>query len=78
MAIAQESVERKYVGIVTGIMYTASFTGSIISPALVGMLIETIGIVPSMLYGASIPTILYSFIVLTCKDLRDVSNKDHN
>ena len=78
MAIAQESVERKYVGIVTGIMYTASLTGSIISPALVGVLIETIGIVPSMLYGASIPTILYSFIVLTCKDSRDVSNKDHN
>jgi predicted MFS family arabinose efflux permease len=64
MAMAQESVRPEYVGTATGLIYGASFIGSVLSPALVGMLIESIGIIPSMLYGVSMPIVLYSLVIL--------------
>lgn len=66
LALAQDTI--KMVGTVTGLVQSGAVLGYVLSPILVAIAIGFLGISSAMIYGVSLPLLLYSIITLGYKE----------
>jgi len=66
LAFAQETVET--VGTVTGLVQNGAILGGIPGPIIIAVAIDLLGMPSAMICGVSLPLIVYSVIILGCKE----------
>jgi len=64
ITLAQETVETAMAGAVTGLVQNGAMLGAIPAPIMVGVAMKLVGISSAMVFGVSLPLLLYSIIIL--------------
>ena len=64
LAMGQESVSPKKIGMITGLLQNSAYLSGIVGPPLIGYSIKNLGITLSLNLGVIGPLVFYSFLIL--------------
>ena len=67
LAMGQESVSPKKIGMITGLLQNSAYLSGIAGPLITGYFIKNLGIITSFNLGVIAPLVLYGFLILFWK-----------